>query len=170
MDFTFSEDELALTELAAQIFRGGTSVEQLKAVEATDERFDRALWAQLAEANLLGVAIDDAHGGIGFGVVGLALVAQQQGHFVAPVPLVPTLAMGALPIAAFGSDALRDAWLPRVASGAAVLTGAYAERGANLTSTSSVRATRTDSGWQLDGTKIAVPAMRVADAVLVPAR
>ncbi|CAB4746109.1 MAG: acyl-CoA dehydrogenase [Actinobacteria bacterium] len=169
MDFTFTEDELALTELAEQIFRGGTAVEQLKAVESTDDRFDRALWAQLAEANLLGVAIDDAHGGIGFGVVGLALVAQQQGRFVAPVPLVPTLAMGAFPLAAFGSDALRDEWLPRVASGTAVLSGAYAERGANVTSRSSVRATRTANGWQLEGTKIAVPAMRVAAAVLVPA-
>ncbi len=169
MDFTFSEDELALTDLAEQIFRGGTSVEQLKAIESTDDRFDRALWAQLAEANLLGVAIDDAHGGIGFAMVGLALVAQQQGRFVAPVPLVPTLAMGALPIAAFGRDALRDEWLPRVASGNAVLTAAFAERGANVTSRSSVRATNTPTGWRLDGTKIAVPAMRVADAVLVPA-
>src|SRR5882757_10406012 len=98
MDFTFSEDELALSELAEQIFRGGTAVEQLKAIEATDDRFDRALWAQLAAANLLGVAIDDSYGGIGFAMVGLSLVAQQQGRFVAPVPLVPTLVMGALPI------------------------------------------------------------------------
>ena len=35
MDFTFNEDELALTALAEQIFRGGTTVEQLKAVEVT---------------------------------------------------------------------------------------------------------------------------------------
>ena len=83
MDFTFSDEQTALRDLAEQIFRGGSPVERLKAVEASDERFDRSLWAQLADANLLGVAIADVHGGIGFAMVGLAIVAEQQGRFVA---------------------------------------------------------------------------------------
>lgn len=169
MDFTFSDEQTALRDLAEQIFRGGSPVERLKAVEASDERFDRSLWAQLADANLLGVAIADVHGGIGFAMVGLAIVAEQQGRFVAPVPLLPTLAYGALPIAAFASAAVQQAWLPRVAAGDAVLTGAYAERGANVTNRSSVRVSRSGGRWVLDGVKVAVPAMRVADALVVPA-
>ena len=172
MDFTFGEEQDALRELAAQIFRGGASVDRLKAIERSDERIDRVLWRQLADANLLGVAVPEAHGGLGFGLVELCLVAEQQGRTVAPVPLLSTLAYAALPLAQFGSPELQAAWLPRVATGDAILTAAYAERGANVSHRSSVRATQAadGAGWVLDGAKIAVPVLHVADAVLVPAQ
>jgi 3-oxocholest-4-en-26-oyl-CoA dehydrogenase beta subunit len=171
MDFAFTEEQDALRDLAAQIFRGGATVDRLKEIERTPERIDRALWGQLADANLLGVAVPEAHGGLGFGLVELCVVAEQQGRTVAPVPLLATLAYAALPLAQFGSPAQQAAWLPRVAAGEVVLTAAYAERGANVTGRSAVRVRPGDdgTGWVLDGTKRAVPVMHVADAVLVPA-
>jgi alkylation response protein AidB-like acyl-CoA dehydrogenase len=171
MDFSFSDEQDALRSVAEQVFAGGTPVERLKAIEASDERMDRVLWRKLADANLLGVAIAEDHGGIGFGLVELAIVAEQQGRNVAPVPLAATLGRAALPLARFGSEVQQAQWLPRIADGSAILTGAYAERGANVaTARSSVRAARRGDAWELTGTKIAVPAMNVADAVLVPAQ
>ena len=171
MDFAFSEEQDALVELAEQIFRGQVDADRVAEIEASDDRFDRELWAELAKANVLGVAIPEDHGGLGFDIVELLLVLREQGRRVAPVPLWPTLVAGALPIGHFGSADLRGRWLPGVVSGQTVLTGAFAEVGSNDGRHSSVEATPVDGGgWTLTGTKVAVPAAGVADAVLVPAR
>ncbi len=169
MDFTFNEEQDALDELAEQIFTGSSGADRVADVEATDERFDRELWSELAKAQLLGTAIPEEHGGLGFGIVELARVLEQQGRRVAPVPMVPTLVMAALPITEFGSPEQQSEWLPVIARGDAVLTAAFAELGSNNVYRSAVTATETDGGYRLDGVKIAVPAAAVAQAVLVPA-
>jgi alkylation response protein AidB-like acyl-CoA dehydrogenase len=169
VNFDLSEEQSALAELATRVFQGSVDVERVKAAEASDDRIDRALWADLAAADLLGVALPEAHGGLGFGILELCLVLEQQGRQVAPVPYVPTIVQGALPIARFGSPAQQEGWLPAVAAGDAILTGAYAQPGANDVLWSSVRAEQHGDSWILAGTKIAVPAAHIADAIVVPA-
>ena len=170
MDFSFTDEQQALHDLAAQIFADKSTVERVVEIERrSDDRIDRDLWAALAAAQLLGVAIPEAFGGLGFTMLELTFVLEQQGQFVAPVPLLPTLVLGAPAIAEFGTPRQRDRWLRAVVQGNAVLTAALAEPGANNVRRSSVRATPVAGGWELSGTKIAVPAAHVADAVLVPA-
>ena len=104
MDFSFSEEQDALRDLAAQIIAGKATIDRVVDIERhTDDRIDRDLWAALAASQLLGVAIPEEFGGLGFTVLELTLVLEQQGRFVAPVPLVPTLVLGALTIAEFGA-------------------------------------------------------------------
>ena len=171
MNFDFSESQEAVAGLAEQVFTGSAGADRVAEVERTDERFDRELWAALAASDLLGVAIGEEHGGLGLGMVETALVLREQGRRVAPVPLWPALVLGAMPIAEFGPQALRDRWLPAVAAGEAVLTGAFSEWGADDARSSSVTAARgADGTWVLNGSKPAVPAAGVADAMLVPAR
>ncbi len=171
MNFDFSEAQEAVAGLAEQVFSGSAEADRVAEVERTAERFDRELWAELAATGLLGVAIAEEHGGLGLGMVETALVLREQGRRVAPVPLWPTLVLGAMPIAEFGPPALRDRWLGSVAGGQAVLTGAFSEWGADDALSSSVSAARQpDGSWELKGTKPAVPAAGVADAVLVPAQ
>ena len=107
MDFDFTEAQEAVRDLAATIIAGHATVERVKDVEAGAERFDRTLWAELAASNLLGIALPDDVGGSGLGIVELCLLLEQQGRRVAPVPLWPTLVLGALPIAEFGSTEQR---------------------------------------------------------------
>jgi alkylation response protein AidB-like acyl-CoA dehydrogenase len=170
MNFDFTEEQAAVRDLAAQIFTGQATVERVKAVEHTEERFDRELWKALAAANLLGIALPEGVGGSGFGIIELCLLLEQQGRTVAPVPLWPTLVLGASAIAQFGSPQQRERWLPGVVNGETVLTAALAEPGANDPTTSSVTATRDGTAWRLDGAKPSVPAGHVAGCVLVPAR
>ena len=101
MDFSLSEDQRALRELARKMLDELATHERLKAVKATSERIDRELWRELAKANLLGVAIEERFGGNGTGLTELAIVLEEIGRAVAPVPIYPTLVLGALPIAAF---------------------------------------------------------------------
>ncbi|MCY3633205.1 MAG: acyl-CoA/acyl-ACP dehydrogenase [bacterium] len=171
MNFDFNESQEAVASLAEQVFSGSADADRVAEVERTDERFDRELWTALAGSDLLGVAIGEEHGGLGLGMVETALVLREQGRRVAPVPLWPTLVLGAMPIAEFGTQPLRDRWLRAVVSGQAVLTGALSEWGADDALFPSVSAARLlDGSWELNGSKPAVPAAGVADAVVVPAR
>src|ERR687891_409307 len=158
MDFTFTEEQDAVRDLAAQILEGHATVERVKEVERGDERVDRELWRALADAGLLAIAVPEEHGGSGLGLIELCLLLEQQGRRVAPVPLWPTLVLGALPIAELGTPAQQREWLPRVASGDVVLTAALAEPGANDPLHPQVTATRHGDMWRLDGTKPSVPA------------
>ena len=169
MDFTFTEEQDAVRDLAAQIFEGNVTPERVKEIEHSEERVDRDLWRALADAGLLAIAVPEEHGGSGLGLIELCLLLEQQGRRVAPVPLWPTLVLGALPIAELGSPEQRRAWLPGVVSGGVVLTAALSEPGVNEPLHPQTIATRDGDGWRLDGSKPSVPAAHVADRVLVPA-
>jgi alkylation response protein AidB-like acyl-CoA dehydrogenase len=169
MDFSYSEEQQSIIDLASQILRDGTPQERLRALEKADgPRFDPELWAQLGEAGLLGVAIPEEYGGAGLGFLELASLLEQVGRTAAPVPVLETLVLGALPLAAFGSDAQKETWLPKIASGRAILTAALIEPEGNPLRPLTVATPEAD-GWRLSGTKFCVPAVEIADAVLVPA-
>ena len=78
MDFSLSEEQEAVRSLAAQILDGRLTPERRKEVDASDGRFDRALWSDLAAANLLGISLPEAVGGSGLGFLAAALVLAQQ--------------------------------------------------------------------------------------------
>ena len=173
MDFTFNDEQTAVREAADGIFAGLVDPDRVQEVEATEDRVDRALWAELARADLLGLAVPTADGGAGYGMVELCLLLEAQGAVVAPVPLWATLVLGALPVAEFGSDALRAALLPGVASGDVVLSAALADVADDIAvggpGRPSVHAdVAADGTLTLGGTARAVPYAHVADRVLVP--
>jgi alkylation response protein AidB-like acyl-CoA dehydrogenase len=169
MDFSFTEDQEALSGLAKQILEDRATHERLKEVEATDDRVDWDLWAQLAKSNILGIAVPEDAGGSGLGLIEIALVLEQAGRTVAPVPLLPTLVMGALPVARFGTPRQRQDLLSPVAAGDLVLSAALVEPGGDPSSPST-EARREGSCWVLSGTKTCVPAGMSAGRILVPAR
>jgi len=165
MDFSYSEDQQALRELARKILEERATHDRLKEVRKSDERVDLELWRELGKSNLLGVAIPEAFGGTGTGLAELVILLEEIGRAVAPLPVLATLVEGALPIAVFGSDAQKKHWLPLVASGDAILPAALAEGpGAG------VSAKKDGAGYRLSGRRPLVHAAHVAAAILVPAR
>ena len=178
MDFKLSDEQLAVTEAATGLFSGLVDAERIAAVECSAERIDRDLWQALADADLLGLAVPEAHGGAGHGLMELCLLLEAQGNEVAPVPLWATLVLGAFPIAHFGSEAQRGRWLPGVVAGEVLLTAALNGSAASPTLMPAVHATAAGSGngsgsgdgWVLEGTELAVPQAHLADRIVVPAR
>jgi len=169
VDFALTPEQEALGDLARQILEDHVTHDRLKAIEREPDWFDRTAWAELARANLLGTALPEDVGGSGLGLVELCLVLEQVGRTVAPVPAWPTLVLGALPIAEFGSRDQR-ALLRAVASGDAVLSAALIEPGSEDPARPAARARRDGGTWRLDGVKTCVPAAHLATRVLVPAR
>lgn len=170
MDFKLSEDQQSLMDLAGQILGDGSTDETLRAFAAGNQPFDHALWQTLAQAGLLGLGIDEAYGGTGFGILEIGLLLEQQGRTLAPLPILPTLVLGALPLQRFGSDAQKEAWLPGVVRGEVILTAALEEVGNADPTHPVLRAEAAGNGWRLRGRKVAVPYGREAARVLIPAR
>ena len=108
MDFDFSDEQQEFQNLAKQIFEGELSTERQKEIDAGGDRFDRELWATLAKAGLLGVAVPEEQGGLGYGFLEACIVLEQVGRTVAPVPYLASVVFGALPIAQFGTDAQKN--------------------------------------------------------------
>lgn len=169
MDFAFSDEQNELRELAQKILGDLATNERLKDIEASQPVFDGELWRELGRSNLLGVAIAEEFGGMGFGYFELCLLLEEIGRAVAPVPAHATLALAALPIAEFGTDAQKQTWLPRVATGDVILSAALVETDAQDPTQVSTKAVASGAGWKLTGVKSLVPAGQLAERVLVPA-
>jgi len=170
MDFSLTPEQQALSELAQRILEDALTPPRLREIEAGEEWFDRAAWVELARAKLLGLALPEEVGGEGLGLIELCLLLEQAGRTVAPLPVLPTLVLGALPVAAFGSETQRRRWLPGVASGDLVLTAALTEPDGDDPLVPSTRARRDARGWRLEGVKTCVPAAHLAAVILMPAR
>jgi alkylation response protein AidB-like acyl-CoA dehydrogenase len=170
VDFSFTEEQEAVRDLARQILQDRSDFELVAAIERSDHGIDRELWQSLAEANLLGVAIADEYGGSGFGFAELCLLLEEQGRALSPVPLLASLVMAGLPIAEFGTEAQRGRLLPKLASGEAIFSAALSEAGSSDPTRPQVTARAEGGGFLLEGEKICVPAAEPASRILVPAR
>lgn len=170
MDFSFTEAQDAVAQVARRLFTDRLTPQALKAIDARPDRDAPELWQELATSGLLGTTIPEAHGGGGHGILELCSLLVEAGAAVAPAPLWPTLCFGALPIAHFGSDSLRARLLPAIAEGRVVMTAALYETGRDDPHALATVATREGSGWRLSGVKSCVPAGIQAHFVVVSAR
>src|SRR4051794_17390552 len=165
MDFTVSEDTTTVRELAHKLLADHCTPEALRADEDSPEPgFDRALWAKLADAGLLGTAIPEEHGGLGLSLLEVAVLLEEAGRAAAHVPLFAT-AVSALALVRHGSPAQQSALLPGLADGSLVVSPALVEP---LGEESAPATTATADGV-LSGTKTCVPSGLYADKLLVSA-
>jgi alkylation response protein AidB-like acyl-CoA dehydrogenase len=169
VDFTTSDDQQALVGLARQILAEQATPKRLAELEDSGGWYDESLWRQLAEAGIVGAALAEDVGGGGLGFTELALLLEQVGAHVAPVPLLETVLCAALPIDAFGTPAQRSRDLPDVAAGRALLAAALTESGRDDPARPLTTATPYDGGFRLRGTKSAVAFAEQARRILVPA-
>lgn len=95
--------------------------------EARDDRADD-VWDGLADLGVHGVLVDEDYGGVGLGHLEAALLAEALGNAVVPVPYVASSIMAPTALAAAGSDEQKEAWLPRIAGGDAVVGVGAAEQ------------------------------------------
>lgn len=155
MDFTPTAEQQAARDLAAEIFGDLSTHERLSALGTG---VDGELWKTLCAAGLP-AAVEEV------GLVGLVLLLEEQGRVTAQVPLAASCAYGLLPVAVHGTAEQRARLLPALRDGTAVATAAYRSGSCLAASTR-----RTGAGWVLTGTFPAVPWLRAATHVLVPAR
>lgn len=166
MNFSFTEEQTAVADLAKQIFRGLSTPESLANLEAAQTAVDPTVWGALAKAELIGCALSAEAGGSDLGFMTLCLLLEQAGRWTARVPLIASIVSGALPVDRFGTPEQRERLVRPVATGRGFLSAALPARADHLT----VAASRSDTGWTLTGEVSAVPIADTAARVLIPAR
>ena len=120
MDFGLTDDQRDIQRTARELLGSRAGAERVRE-HAEAGKVDEALWKELAELGWPGIAVAEEHGGQGLGAVELAILCEELGRTVAPVPFLPTVLAATL-IEHAGSDAQRERWLPGLAGGE--LTGA----------------------------------------------
>lgn len=175
MDFTQNESQRELAALSRSILTERLTQERLREAEAGADRFDRALWADLAGAGVLAAALPEQLGGAGLGLLEQCSVLIELGRTVAPVPYLASIVLGASALARFGTAHQRRHWAARAGRGELILTAALAEEDGDDPTAPSARAERVQGDgevggrWLLSGVKTTVPAAPLAALMLVPA-
>ncbi len=134
----------------------------LKLLEATGD-FDPVFWDMAKEQGWTALTVPEDAGGLGLGLVELGQVALAIGATLAGAPFVTSSYGVADAIARLGDDALKAAWLDRLASGDAIGAVALAEGQSPLPNAPVV----TFADGKLSGTKAAVSGGVHADVALV---
>ncbi|MGW0205075.1 acyl-CoA dehydrogenase family protein [Streptomyces sp. NPDC003233] len=171
MDFTFTEEQRAAAEAACGVFAGVAAdavPSPALTTGAVAEGFDRELWSRLAEADLLSLLLDEAHGGSGLDAIALCLVLRESAKVLARVPLLEHSAAAAA-VQAYAGAELAGRVLARAGRGELVLTVAANGRSGHDPAELAVGARRDGPVWVLDGVQTAVPWAYDADLVVVPA-
>lgn len=143
MDFEPTETQHAIAGLATEV------------LSAADP------WKELARSGLLALAVPAELGGEGHGIGEVVTLLTEIGRRALPVPALGTLAGGVLPIARWGTPALRRELLPAAAAGELLLTAATREPGGRLATAV--------GGGAVTGTKVGVPDAAEAHRILVSA-
>ncbi len=170
MDFSYSEEQREVQNLARQILTDLATTDRIKQLENQKLRYDSALWEKLAEAGLLGVAIDADYEGMGFGLTELCLVIEEVGRTVAPVPAISTL-VTALAVQKYGSASQKSDLLPQVAGGKLLLTSALMEnQNEDAAAPALTTARKEGDGWVISGVKNCVPFAEQSGQMLVSAK
>jgi alkylation response protein AidB-like acyl-CoA dehydrogenase len=176
VDFTVSQAQQAVAEAAAHVLGGyarGPAAGQRGQPglgAGQDDSYDRALWKELAQAGVLGLAVPGSLGGEGLGVAETAVLLTEAGRAAAPVPALATLAMGVLPVTRWGTRDQQQVLLAGVLAGDTVLTAAIREPSepAPPVPATALRDSGAGSGT-VSGVKIGVPYAAAASWILVPA-
>ncbi len=169
MDFEFTDDQVSLRDAVARWVEKGFAFERRHALAMAGGK-TREVYGELAELGVTGLVVPEAHGGMGFGAVEAMVVCEELGRGLVNAPFVHAALVAPVLMTA-APAALQAAWLPKMASGEALVVLAHQERAARYRwQHVSTQAEQTGSGWALTGHKSVVPAGDEADAFIVPAR
>ena len=127
MNFDFSDEQKQMRDEARKFLAEKCPPKAVRAVLDGKAPYDKELWKGLAEMGFLGVAIPEEFGGAGAGHLELCVIAEEMGRALAPVPFSSTVYLAAEALLLAGSDAQKQKWLPKIASGEAIGTLALFE-------------------------------------------
>jgi alkylation response protein AidB-like acyl-CoA dehydrogenase len=171
MDLDLSDEQELLRETVRGLCQRHAGLEVVRAMEDDPIGFPDKFWAALAESGILGLHLPEQYGGSGMTMVDAAVVYMELGRALSPSPHFASVVMSGGVLVAAGSEEQKQTWLPRIASGEAIVTPAwlepnrgYGEQGVAM------RATRHGDRWQLTGRKRHVPFAKAAEALLTLAR
>jgi alkylation response protein AidB-like acyl-CoA dehydrogenase len=167
MNFDFSEEQKLLQKTTRDYLDEHAPLSVCRQVLESDASYSAELWKGAAEMGWLGAAVPESYGGAGFGHLELALIAEELGRALAPIPFSSSVYLATEALLLAGSEAQKERELPRLASGERIGTLGLTERPGR--SAPAAIETRFEGG-RLTGTKLPVPDGDLAGLAVVLAR
>jgi acyl-CoA dehydrogenase len=172
MDFSFTPDQLAITDAIAKLC--GKFDAQYWLERDRDGGFPEDFYRAVAEAGWLGIAMPEQYGGAGLGITEAALMMQtisESGAGFSGASSVHMNIFGLNPVVVFGTEQQKSRWLPGLIRGDQKACFAVTEPDAGLNTAKIATTARRDGGrYILRGQKIWISTAQVADKMLVLAR
>lgn len=169
MDFNFTDDQEQLRDAVRKWVDRSYGFERRQGIVKAGG-FDRSAYGELAELGLTGLYVSEEHGGMGMGPVEAMVVLEELGRGIVLEPLTQTLVASGV-LGGYAPEDVKAQWLPKIASGEALVVLAHQERKARYRlDQCEATATQSGGGWKISGDKSVVPAGDHADAFLVPAK
>ncbi len=171
LDLQFSAEQEMLRETVRGVCATACPLEVVRQLEDDPIGYSPELWKQLAHLDLIGLQLPEEYGGSAMTALESVVLYEEFGRSLAPSPhfVSSILSGGALTVA--GSDEQKQAWLPRLVTGEAILTPAWLEPENGFGQTGvQVRAVPDGDGFAITGTKRHVAFAKAATALIVLAR
>ena len=162
MDFGLSQDQQMLRDAISRTLADTCPLDHVRECTEGTASFSDKVSSALGELGIWGMMVPEQYGGLGMTMLDAAVVAEQLGYAVAPVPFIGSHVLAPLALAQGGSEELKAHWLPRIAKGEAQVAVAIAQT-VEIRDQSSVDF----DGEKLDGTALFALDFLGADAFLV---
>jgi alkylation response protein AidB-like acyl-CoA dehydrogenase len=171
LDLTFSPEQEMLRETVRGVVASTSPLGVVRELEDDPTGYSPELWKQLAHLDLIGLQLPEAYGGSGMSAIEGVVVYEEFGRAIAPSPHFVSSVLSGASLARSGSDSQKQAWLPGIVTGEAILTPAWLEPENSSGPTGvQVRAVPDGDGWTITGTKRHVAFASAASQLIVLAR
>ncbi|HEX7929072.1 MAG TPA: acyl-CoA dehydrogenase family protein [bacterium] len=171
MNFALSDEQQMLQNMAAEFVKRESSLKRIRQLREDPIGFSKPLWGKMAELGWLGMTFPDDVGGLGQGMVEMAVVMEEFGRGLMPEPVLSTVLLGGQTLMMAGSAEQKKAWLGKVSEGQAYLSLAYLEHQSRYDPFDvKTEAKKDGAAWALTGEKVFVPDAAVADRLIISAR
>jgi alkylation response protein AidB-like acyl-CoA dehydrogenase len=168
--FGFSKDQQLIQKSVRQFLEKECPKDRVRELKSDEKGYDPGVWEKMVELGFVGLAIPEEYEGMGGDYLELMIFMEEVGRNLLPSPYFATVALCALPIERFGSDAHKELILPAIADGQ-IWTLALMEASADYEAAGiELAAVREGDAYVLRGTKLFVPFAGAAEKFLVVGR
>jgi alkylation response protein AidB-like acyl-CoA dehydrogenase len=171
MDFGLSAEQELLQQSARDFLTRECPATFVREMVRSEDGLSRVLHEKMAAMGWTGLIIPEKFGGLGLGMLDLAVLAEEMGRVVVPGPFFSSSVLAALSLVHSRANVLKTEWLPRIAKGEVIGTLAVLEASDRLDAAGiAARCAKTRTGYRLNGTKLFVTDAHVADFLVVAVR
>lgn len=166
MDLDLSEDQKMLRKSARDFLANECTKQFVREMERDEKGYSPDLWHKMAELGWLGLPFPESCGGGGWNFLDLVILLEEMGRACLPGPFLPSVVVSGLTILEAGTEEQKQQFLPAISRGD-IFTFALTEADGSYSAASiQTKAARHGDDYVIDGVKLFVPYVHVADRIL----
>ncbi|HLG16338.1 MAG TPA: acyl-CoA dehydrogenase family protein [Blastocatellia bacterium] len=171
MEFELTETQKLFQRSARELFAQECPPPTVRQMIENDAPYSGELWDKLVEQGWTGLIFEEDAGGLGLGMVEMAVAFEEMGRALVPGAFLSTVPLAGALIDGAGNAAAREWHLKNICEGRAKATVALLEDNARWDLDAvNLRATETADGMKLKGKKLFVSDAGAADIIITAAR